>query len=535
MNAAWRPQGATDGAIGANYRPAMASTGTATGGEQVDVLVVGAGFGGLGAAMGLAERGARVMVCELLDYPGGCAGTFERRGLRFDAGATLSSGFAAGQLFEVWARRHGLELPRTLLDPVVELRAPGLELAVAADRGIFVERMVALAGERGDAVRRFFVYQARVAGTLWEVLADPRLLPPLGPGGVLAHMTRIGRYLPIARWMGRPLLAVLERFDVAGVAPLRLFCDAVCQITLQCPADEAEAPFALATLDYFFRGVAHVHGGIGELARGIVLALTGLGAQVCYHRPVSAMTADGAGWLVQTRRGPVRARAVVANVLPQALQRMLTPTDPAQRRLGQLARQVETGWSAAMLYLVARPPAGAPAHAHHLELVDDPSVRLIEGNHLFASISGADEAGRAPAGRRVITVSTHLPAEYLRTLSPTATGEYIARVQARMREVFAARAPEWNVGIETVMTASPRTFERYTRRPGGLVGGVPRRAGLHNYTGAWPRPIAPHLWLVGDSVFPGQSTLATALGGLRVAEALAGALGLPARALPAGR
>jgi phytoene dehydrogenase-like protein len=81
------------------------------------------------------------------------------------------------------------------------------------------------------------------------------------------------------------------------------------------------------------------------------------------------------------------------------------------------------------------------------------------------------------------------------------------------------------------MTASPRTFERYTGRPGGLVGGVPRRAGLHNYAGAWPRPLAPGLWLVGDSVFPGQSTVATALGGLRTAAALAGALGLSGRAL----
>ena len=499
--------------------------------EAVDVLVVGAGFGGLGAAMGLAERGAKVMVCELLDYPGGCAGTFERKGLRFDAGATLSSGFAAGQLFDVWTRRYGLALPRTLLDPVVELRAPGLELAVCADRGVFVERMATLAGARGAAVRRFFAYQARVAEALWEVLGDPRLLPPLGALGVLAHVARIGRYLPVARWVGRPLLAVLARFGVAEVAPLRLFCDAVCQITVQCPADEAEAPFALATLDYFFRGVAHVHGGIGELARGLAGALTGLGVEVCYHRPVRSLTPEGSGWLVQTRRGPVRARAVVANVLPQALRAMLPTPGRALRRLDRLAAAVETGWGAAMLYLQVRPPAGAPRQAHHLELIDDPSRPLIEGNHLFVSISGADEPGRAPPGYRVITVSTHLPAPYLRTLSAVAMAGYIAGVQDRMRAVFAARAPEWASGVETTMTASPRTFERYTRRPGGLVGGVPRRAGLHNYAGAWPRPIAPNLWLVGDSVFPGQSTLATALGGLRVAEALAGALGLSGLAL----
>jgi len=30
----------------------------------------------------------------------------------------------------------------------------------------------------------------------------------------------------------------------------------------------------------------------------------------------------------------------------------------------------------------------------------------------------------------------------------------------------------------------------------------------------------PNLWMVGDSIFPGQSTAAVALGGLRVAQAV---------------
>jgi phytoene dehydrogenase-like protein len=493
---------------------------------DVDVLVVGAGFGGLGAAMGLLDRGACVLVCERLDYPGGCAGTFTRRGGRYDAGATLSSGFGPGQLFAGWAGRHAMDLRVSPLDPVVELRAPGLTLPVWADRARFVDTIAGLAGAHADAVRRFFAYQAGVAATLWRVLDDPGLLPPLGAGGALAHLRHLGGYLPVARWLGRPLTAVLARFGLEHVAPLRLFCDAVCQITVQCPAHEAEAPFALATLDYFFRGVAHVHGGIGELARAIVAALTRRGADVRYHCPVRALARDGDRWRVDTRRGPVRARAVVANLLPQALLRLLAEPGPAAPPLQRLTQSVDTGWGAAMLYLVVRPPAGAPPHAHHLELIDDPAAPLIEGNHLFASISGADEPDRAPPGRRVVTVSTHLPAALLRELPPA---EYLGRVHERMRAVFAARAPEWAAGIEQTMTASPRTFERYTGRPGGLVGGVPRRTGLHNYTGAWPRPLAPGLWLVGDSVFPGQSTLATALGGLRTAAALAPTLGLRAR------
>ena len=53
--------------------------------------MIGAGFGGLSAALTLAERGADVRVCEALNYPGGCASTFRKDGYAFEAGATLSS------------------------------------------------------------------------------------------------------------------------------------------------------------------------------------------------------------------------------------------------------------------------------------------------------------------------------------------------------------------------------------------------------------------------------------------------------------
>ena len=49
-----------------------------------DVAVVGAGFGGLGAALRCAEHGARVLLLESLTYPGGCASTFMRGGASFD-------------------------------------------------------------------------------------------------------------------------------------------------------------------------------------------------------------------------------------------------------------------------------------------------------------------------------------------------------------------------------------------------------------------------------------------------------------------
>jgi phytoene dehydrogenase-like protein len=81
------------------------------------------------------------------------------------------------------------------------------------------------------------------------------------------------------------------------------------------------------------------------------------------------------------------------------------------------------------------------------------------------------------------------------------------------------------------MTASPRTWQRFTKRSQGLVGGVPRRAGLHHYTNFWPKAVAPGLYLVGDSVFPGQSALATALGGHKLGAYLSRGRTLPEASL----
>jgi phytoene dehydrogenase-like protein len=159
----------------------------------------------------------------------------------------------------------------------------------------------------------------------------------------------------------------------------------------------------------------------------------------------------------------------------------------------------------------------APDGPAHLDLTLDPSQPLTDGNHVFLSVGGTDDARGVAPGLRVCTASTHVALDRLRAGDAASV---VAEVQSRMRQVLGALAPEWE-DVVTEHTASPRTFQRFVRRSEGAVGGVPRRAGL----GAWAQlgPVSPEpgLWLAGDSVFPGQSTYATALGGVRVAEAIA--------------
>jgi hypothetical protein len=70
--------------------------------------------------------------------------------------------------------------------------------------------------------------------------------------------------------------------------------------------------------------------------------------------------------------------------------------------------------------------------------------------------------------------------------------------------------------VNLVLPGTPVTFQRFTRRAWGWVGGFPQT----NLFRAWGPRLAANLWLVGDSIFPGQSTAVVALGGLRVAGAV---------------
>lgn len=486
--------------------------------ETVDALVIGAGFGGLGAALHLAESGKDVLLCEALNYPGGCASTFERGGASYESGATLFAGFGKGQLFERWIRRYALDVPLETHDPIVTLRTASATLEVGESREEFVARIVEASDADEGKIRAFFRYQQRIAETLWGLFDNPDRLPPFDLAMLLKHAQNLTAYIPLLSLVGRTVRTVLKRFGLAEDPVVCDFLNAVCQITVQAGIDEAEAPFALAAMDYYFRGCRHVSGGIGVLAREMARAVELAGGRVTFTERVRRIERCDEGYRVTTRRGSYIARTVFANVLPEALQALCDPSVALRPALDRLGAQVASGWGATMLYLLVERDAPLHDFAHHLELVDDRTLPFIEGNHIFVSVSGKNEQERAPDGLRTVTISTHIDARTLSSLQGDALAEHVQAVQERMRQTLARRAPEVAEGIRREMTASPRTWERFTRRSAGLVGGIPRRVGLHNYRQLGAFRAADGLYLIGDTVFPGQSTLATALGGRIAAE-----------------
>lgn len=58
--------------------------------QNLDVIIIGSGLGGLTTAATLAKAGKKVLVLEQHNHAGGCCHTYIEKGFEFDVGERLS-------------------------------------------------------------------------------------------------------------------------------------------------------------------------------------------------------------------------------------------------------------------------------------------------------------------------------------------------------------------------------------------------------------------------------------------------------------
>ena len=86
--------------------------------DDSDVLVIGAGFGGIAAALRMRAKGYSVTLVDRLQAIGGRAQVFERGGFRHDAGPTvITAPFLFDELFELFGEKREDHLDFRPLDP----------------------------------------------------------------------------------------------------------------------------------------------------------------------------------------------------------------------------------------------------------------------------------------------------------------------------------------------------------------------------------------------------------------------------------
>lgn len=483
------------------------------------VVVIGAGIGGLTSAAVLARAGLDVTVLEAHIDPGGCAATYDHRGYRFDAGATLAGGFYPGGPMERAGQAAGVDAWPAQPAPIAMcVHLPGGQQVMRHAENSRWEEYAAVFGSEGV---RFFRWQERTAEVMWNLALRLPPWPPQSLGdlasAVAMSVPGLARREAVALLPGLALDAARPVAAHFGASPesLRLFIDGQLLISAQATGERANALYGAAALDLPRRGVVHLTGGMGAIAETLAEAVRRHGGRVLYRQEAKRIRLKGSQPLaVETKRGETfPADLIIANLTPWNVADLFgDDRPPSLRRLGALP---EDGWGAFIVYVGldgAALPADLPLH--HQVLVGRP---LGEGNSIFASLSPAWDAGRAPPGHRALTLSTHTSLAHWQHLAEHDRPAYEAQKTAmteRLLETAEAAIPGLRGAARLILPGTPLTFQRFTRRKLGWVGGFPQTSLLRTFG---PR-LGPNLWLVGDSIFPGQSTAAVALGGLRVAR-----------------
>jgi C-3',4' desaturase CrtD len=488
-------------------------------------IIIGAGVAGLTLGALLANAGRKVLVLEAHTEPGGCASSFRRKrpdgsAYVFDVGATLFGGFQPGGAHHWVAERLRVRFPVVPLDPAMQVHLPDRVITRWSDPAQWAAERQRALPEQATAAEPFWHNQEAIAAIAWRFAARYPPIPPQTAGDLLGLLPTLRpEMLTLLPHLKRTVGHELRRYRLTDRA-LRSFLDAQLLISAQVPADQCAWLFGSVALDLARQGVFYAAGGAWSIARTLADALLRDGGELRFRAPVRAICVqDGIARGVRLANGEtLMARHVVTSSTVWDLAHLLGEAMPA--RLLRTSTVRRSAWGACTLYLGLDAAAIPPQLAEHHQVVRAYDRPLGEGNSAFISLHPAADQSRAPAGQYAVTISTHTRPEPWFALRATSRAAYLEQKAAYAERLLAAleRAiPGARNHIRYQQIGTPVSFQRYTQRDGGAVGGIaqtPAHSGLASLGVRVPE-IA-RLWLVGDSVFPGQSTAAVTQGAIRL-------------------
>lgn len=326
--------------------------------EASPIIVIGAGIGGLSAAVRLAAAGRRVVVYEQNERAGGKMGQVTADGFRWDTGPsviTMRPVFEA--LFQVAGRRLDDYLTLLPVEPQTRYFYPdGTVLDATADLTRMLAQIERIDRRDVEGYLRYLAYAARIHRVTGPVFIYDQ---PPRPRSFLQ--------VPLTEWLAADPLRTMD-------ASIRRFVRSshLRQLLGRFATYVGGSPYlAPATLNVIAHvelsgGVWYPRGGVYAIASALTQLAGELGVTVHTGRAVERIRVEnGRAAGVELKGGEfVPAAAVVANVDVTTVYDRLLPRTPAvARRLASL-RRAEPSCSGFVLLLGVRAADGREL-AHH--------------------------------------------------------------------------------------------------------------------------------------------------------------------------
>jgi phytoene desaturase len=345
--------------------------------KQKEVIIIGAGPGGLASAILLAASGVKVKVIERLPTVGGRTSSIESDGFKFDLGPTF---FLYPRVLEEIFATAGTslraEVEMVRLDPQYRIIfGSGGQIDATPDIARMEQQIAAIAPADAPGFRRFLdenrTKLARMEPCLetpfdgWQDLLNMRLLkmlPMLRPHQSLD--TYLGRFFRDPRIR----LAFSFQSKYLGMSPFR--CPSLFSI--------------LSFLEYEY-GVFHPIGGCAAVTVAMARVAERLGVEIRTDSPVEEVLFEGRRAVgVRTASGVEKADSIVMNADFARAMKRLVPDRLRRRWTDRKIAGKKFSCSTFMMYLGVDGEFDLPHHSIHIS--DDYARNLdeIENKHVLS-------------------------------------------------------------------------------------------------------------------------------------------------------
>lgn len=483
------------------------------------VAIIGAGVGGLAAAIALAAQGIAVTVLERAAAPGGKMRQIEAGGLPIDSGPTV---FTMRWVFdELFAQAGAAFADAVTLQPLDVLARHAWDETSRLDLFANEERSVDAIGDfagRAEAAR----YRAFCADTrrIYEILETPFLRAPAPSMSAL---------LGANGFRGIFQLPQIKPFSSMWTALGNYFHDARLRqlfgrYATYCGSSPYEAPATLMLVAHVEReGVWSIHGGMHALAQALAHCATSLGVTIRYGCDVrQILTAQGRASGVMLAGGErIDADAVIVNADVAALAAGLLG-DAARRAAPSIPRQARS--LSAMTWSMKAAASGFPLERHNVFFSRDykrefddifrrgavPSEPTV---YVCAQDRGGGTFAAGEAERLLLLVNAPASGD-LETYDANEVERCEQRTLAMLTRCGLTVAPQ------AARVTTPKDFNTLFPGTGGALYG----RSSHGWTASFQRPgvrtKVPGLYLAGGSAHPGPGVPMAALSGRAAAACL---------------
>lgn len=208
--------------------------------DRYDVIVVGAGLGGMAAASLLAKRGLAVLMIDQQGKPGGSCTSFRRKDVTYDVGTAMLYGFGQRGFRPFHFLMNELEEPIDVVAhaTLARMTFEGQPITFWPDVDRFLEELGRLFPEEKEGLRAFY----RDLYGMYEhiVLKNEVIVPPseFSPRQALRSLlSGPVQVLRMQKLLSTSVRALLDRYFQGE--PIITFFDKLCSAYCYCTADEA--------------------------------------------------------------------------------------------------------------------------------------------------------------------------------------------------------------------------------------------------------------------------------------------------------